>query len=102
MAPGTKRGAIDLYTYKQAGQPVPQDKEVTITPEPSLKERRLAVTILATYVAMSIAEIKEELGMPAGYCGSGRYRFSLPVILDACGSTELDYIIEGYEKLEAN
>lgn len=97
-APGMKRGAIDIYTYKQVGQPVPQDKEAIVNPEPSLKARRLSVTIPVGQVSMSFKETKEELGWLAGYCSAGRYRFAWPIIKGGCSSLEIDYLIQAYRR----
>ncbi len=97
-APGMKRGAIDIYTYKQMGQPVPQDKEAIVNPAPSLKARGLSVTIPVGHVSMSFKETKEELGWLAGYCSDGRYRFAWPVLKGGCSSLELDYLIQAYKK----
>jgi len=98
FAPRAKRGAIDIYTYKQVGQPVPQDKEATVNPEPSLNKRSLLVTIPVSNLAMSFEDTKEELGWLAGYCSDGRYRFAWPIMQGGCSSLELDYLIQAYRK----
>ena len=92
-----KRGAIDIYTYRQVGQPVPQDKEATVKPEPSLNKRSLSVTIPVSHVAMSLKDSQEELGWLVGYCGDGRYRFAWPILQGGCSSLETDYLIEAYQ-----
>jgi hypothetical protein len=96
-APGPKRGAIDIYTYRQVDQPVPQDKEASIKPGPSLKTRSLSVTIPVSHVTMSLNDSQEELGWLAGYCSHGRYRFAWPVMQGSCSLLETDYLIEAYE-----
>jgi len=97
FAPRAKRGAIDIYTYKQVGQPVPQDKEATVNPEPSLKKRSLLVTIPVSYISMSLKDSQEELGWLSKYCGDGRYRFAWPIMQGGCSSLETDYLIDAYE-----
>jgi hypothetical protein len=98
-APGGRRGAIDIDAFPKRKSAVPQDPEAVIRPKSSFKVWKLMALIPVRQLEMTLEDTREELRQLAGFCGDGRYYFAWPTVRDSCDVQELDYLIDGSERL---